>query len=203
MPSHSQPSAAVEDWRESQSAFDRPLVERLLKLIRKSAPHLEECIRWNMPAWKGRGLVCQVGGFKKHVSLMFSRGAELDSPPGLSYEGEGCGSLRVAKFTALEQINDKVVSALIVAATALDEDESSPKPRPQKRPEAPVPPALAAALAKSATARRAFDTLPPSHRREYSQWIAGAKQEATVQRRVEKAVAKLCAGEGLNDKFQR
>jgi uncharacterized protein YdeI (YjbR/CyaY-like superfamily) len=111
--------------------------------------------------------------------------------------------MRSAKFNSLDQIDEKVIRRWVVAAVALDENPPMPKPKPQKRPEAVVPDALAAALAKNAKARKAFDSMPPSHRREYCEWIAEAKQEATVQRRVEKTLDKLTQGEGLHEKYRR
>ena len=39
------------------------------------------------------------------------------------------------------------------------------------------PPELAAALAAEPDAQRAFETLSPTHRREYAQWVAEGKRE--------------------------
>ena len=59
-----------------------------------------------------------------------------------------------------------------------------------------VPQALAQALDGDATARAAFDRLPPSHRREYTQWIDEAKQDETRERRVQQTLAMLREGSG-------
>src|ERR1017187_4115105 len=59
---------------------------------------------------------------------------------------------------------------------------------------AAVPPALKKAFAARPKAKAAFDKLSCSHRKEYVNWIAGAKQEETVRRRVKKVVAPLLAG---------
>ena len=56
------------------------------------------------------------------------------------------------------------------------------------------PPALAAALAADPEARAAFDGLSFTHQREYSEWVAGARSEATRRRRVEQAVQMLRDG---------
>jgi hypothetical protein len=51
------------------------------------------------------------------------------------------------------------------------------------------PPAdLAGALATDAEAKAAFDGLSYTHQREYAEWVAEAKREATRRRRVEQAV---------------
>ena len=54
-----------------------------------------------------------------------------------------------------------------------------------------VPPALAEALAADPAAKAAFDALPYSRRKEIARSIAEAKQEATRDRRLEKALAEL------------
>lgn len=54
-----------------------------------------------------------------------------------------------------------------------------------------VPKELKAALAKDTAALAAFEKLPPSHRRQYADYIAEAKQAETRERRARKAVEML------------
>jgi uncharacterized protein YdeI (YjbR/CyaY-like superfamily) len=56
-----------------------------------------------------------------------------------------------------------------------------------------LPDELAAALRRRPAVQRAFDALPPSHQREYVQWIAEAKRAETRAARAAKAVAMLAA----------
>jgi uncharacterized protein YdeI (YjbR/CyaY-like superfamily) len=53
------------------------------------------------------------------------------------------------------------------------------------------------ALEKNAAARQYFESLAPSYRRLYVMWIDSAKQEATKQKRLAKAIAMLAAGQKL------
>jgi Bacteriocin-protection, YdeI or OmpD-Associated/Domain of unknown function (DUF1905) len=57
-----------------------------------------------------------------------------------------------------------------------------------------VPAVLEAALAADPEARAAFDRLSFTHRREYAQWVGGAKRAETRERRLVKAVAMLRDG---------
>jgi uncharacterized protein YdeI (YjbR/CyaY-like superfamily) len=57
------------------------------------------------------------------------------------------------------------------------------------RPE--VPPELADALAAAPDAAALFDALPPSHQREYTQWVAEAKKPETRVSRAGKTVTRL------------
>lgn len=54
-----------------------------------------------------------------------------------------------------------------------------------------VPPELVAALAADPVATAAWDALAPSHRREYAEHVAEAKQPATRERRAAKTVEGL------------
>jgi hypothetical protein len=56
------------------------------------------------------------------------------------------------------------------------------------------PPDLAGALAADPDAGAAFDGLSFTHQREYAEWVAGAKREATRRRRVDQAVQMLRDG---------
>jgi uncharacterized protein YdeI (YjbR/CyaY-like superfamily) len=193
---------SVDAYMAELSDFARPMIERFRKIVRKTAPQLEEVIRWGSPNYKGRQLVCAFGAFKNHVTLLFWRGAELDDPKGLLIHGQGRSPMRSAKFRSPKEIDEKMIREWVVGAVALDSIGATTKAKPKKRPEPTVPAALAKALARNAKARKSFEAIPPSHRREYCEWIAEAKQEATVQRRVDKAIGKLSAGEGLNDKYR-
>ncbi len=54
-----------------------------------------------------------------------------------------------------------------------------------------APDDFARALAKVTAAQAAWDALPPSHRKAYLDWIAGAKKPETRARRIEKALAMI------------
>lgn len=60
--------------------------------------------------------------------------------------------------------------------------------------EVEVPADLAAALAADAEARRVFDGLPFTHRKEYVRWIEEAKKAETRRNRVAKTLDRLKGG---------
>ena len=63
--------------------------------------------------------------------------------------------------------------------------------RDDRRREVEVPEDLAAALAADPTASAAFEGLAFTHRREYTEWIAGAKRAETRARRVTQTLERL------------
>ncbi|HEY7188491.1 MAG TPA: YdeI/OmpD-associated family protein [Vicinamibacterales bacterium] len=54
-----------------------------------------------------------------------------------------------------------------------------------------VPADLQRALAKNAAARKTFESLSYSHRKEHAQWVASAKKEETRARRVARVIEML------------
>ena len=201
MASWSEPPVSVEAYISDLSAFARPLVERLRQIIVSAAPDLDEAIRWNSPSYKGKLLVCGFSAFQKHVSLTFWQGANLPDPKGLLQNGQGRTAMRTVKYTSMDQVDDAMVRNWVVTASALDRGEPVAPLKPTRKVLPKVPAALSIALKRNEKARAVFAKMSTSNRREYCEWIAEAKQETTVQRRVEKAVEKLSQGEGLNDKY--
>lgn len=59
-----------------------------------------------------------------------------------------------------------------------------------------IPPELEAAFEYKQEARRVFEALPPSHRKQYLAWIGEAKREETRRRRVEGTLENLLEGPG-------
>jgi bacteriocin resistance YdeI/OmpD-like protein/uncharacterized protein DUF1905 len=57
-----------------------------------------------------------------------------------------------------------------------------------------LPPEFAAALAADEAARASFDTLAPSHRKEYARWVGEAKKAETRERRLAEALAMIKDG---------
>ena len=86
----------------------------------------------------------------------------------------------------------------------LNEQEVKVAPK-EKKAAAPlaVPPALVTALKKNKKAQATFDAFPPSHKKEYIEWITGAKTEATRDKRVATTLEWLTEGKSRNWKYQK
>jgi uncharacterized protein YdeI (YjbR/CyaY-like superfamily) len=79
-----------------------------------------------------------------------------------------------------------------------------PKKKPESTPkEIEPPPAFCAALNKNPKAKQYFESMPPSHKREYLGWITEAKKEETRERRIVKTIELLEQGKTKNWKYER
>ncbi|MBI2678954.1 MAG: DUF1905 domain-containing protein [Candidatus Koribacter versatilis] len=61
-----------------------------------------------------------------------------------------------------------------------------------------LPPVVRKALRTDKKAKAFFDRLAPSHKKQYVEWVAGAKQAETRARRAAKMVAMLAAGKKMD-----
>jgi hypothetical protein len=99
-------------------AVQQEIAATLRALILKAAPQLDEAVKWGYPCFVGTEKVCSIMDFKDHVNLAFFRGAELADPDGL-LEGTGKG-MRQVKFSAVKDIPEKAVAALVKEAARLE-----------------------------------------------------------------------------------
>jgi uncharacterized protein YdeI (YjbR/CyaY-like superfamily) len=182
-----------DDWLLTQNEWTRDHLARLHRLISIGQPHLRASKKWHAWVFTGRGLVCMISGFKHHMSLSFARGAEMvDFHP--LFDPTESTAMRSIKFTAIAELDLAIIRDAVHFAAELD--AAGPAPREKKAPRPlEVPAALAAALSqkKHAKALAYFDSLSPSCRREYCQWINSAKRDDTKEARLEKTLELLHA----------
>jgi uncharacterized protein YdeI (YjbR/CyaY-like superfamily) len=77
---------------------------------------------------------------------------------------------------------------------------------PRKKAEAQelvIPDYFTKALNKNKKALSVFEKFPPSHKREYLQWITEAKTEETRNKRLATALEWIAEGKGRNWKYER
>ena len=153
-----------------------------------------------MPAYTlGGKIVLITAAFKAHMALNFWRGQELR---GDSANADAMGQF--GKIASLDELPpDAELDRMIREAAELA--KSAPAPRKVKHAPKPAPelhPEFAAALAKAPKAKAALDSFPPSAQRDYFEWIAEAKQDATRQKRIATAVEWLGEGKRRHWKYQ-
>lgn len=202
----------VDAYIAAAPEFARPILERIREVFHAGGADVEEAIKWRTPHFVRRGLLGGMAAFKQHVSLGFWRGKELDDPAGL-FGGVGDSQMCALKVRSLSELpSKKVLVAYVKAAIALDEagpracaTDASPGGKASKPASRPVPKApsdLLAALAKKPRARAAFEAFPPSHKREYVEWITEAKRPETRAKRLAQAVEWMAEGKSRNWKYQ-
>lgn len=194
----------VDAYITSAQEFARPVLTHLRALIHEACPDVEEGIKWGRPHFGHRGMMCALVAFKGHCTFSFWK-PELVA----GHDPKAKAAMeKLARITSVEDLPARrMLVALVKTAARLNEEGVPPrraqKPRASKPP-VEVPEDLAAALAlkRNAKARAAFEGFSPSHRREYVEWITGAKRAETRARRVQQTLAWLSEGKPRNWKYR-
>jgi uncharacterized protein YdeI (YjbR/CyaY-like superfamily) len=192
----------VDAYIAKSADFAKPILTHIRNVVHSACPEVEETIKWSAPFFDYKGTLCQMAAFKEHVGFGFWKGALVVG------RSSGEDERAAGQFGRITSVKDlppkKELTGYIKKAMALNEEGVAvPKAKPGTKPALPVPPELTAALQKNRKARAAFDAFPPSHRREYCEWIGEAKRAETRATRVEQAVEWIAEGKSRNWKYQR
>jgi len=99
-----------------QPPKNRTIIRALRKFVGRTAPELEEAVKWGNGCWvKGKAPVAYVYSDKDHVQFGFIRGSSLKDPKGL-LQGKG-EYVRHVKVRATKDIDEKAFAALLRQAT--------------------------------------------------------------------------------------
>ena len=190
----------IDAYIAKAAPFARPILEKVRERVHAAAPEAEETMKWSAPGFTVDGKILLIlAAFKAHAAINFWRGQEIgDGSPEAGAMGQ------FGKLTSLRDLpSDRELDAMIREAAALA--RTAPAPRKAKHAPKPAPamhPEFAAALAKAPKAKAALDGFSPSAQRDYLEWIAEAKQEATRQKRIADAVGWLSEGKKRHWKYE-
>ncbi|MFZ2492979.1 MAG: YdeI/OmpD-associated family protein [Thermoanaerobaculia bacterium] len=192
----------IDAYIEKSAPFAQPILRHIREIVHEACPDIEETMKWSMPHFDHKGMVCGMAAFKAHCTFGFWKGSLLFEDGAKSDEAMG----QMGRLTSVKDLpSKKELVRLIRRAVQLNDDGVKPaKVRPPKPKTDIAPPEeLVAALARNAAARETFERFPPSHRREYVEWIAEAKTAPTRQRRIEQAVEWIAEGKQRNWKYMK
>lgn len=141
--------------------------------------------------------------FKQHFGIWFFQGVFLSDPLEVlenAQEGK-TKAMRHWKFAENSSLNRAQIDAYV--AEAIANTKKGLKVLPSKKSaKTKIPPELKQAL-EDPKLKMAFEALSPYKQRDFAEYVATAKQEATKSRRLEKILPMILEGIGLNDKYRK
>lgn len=169
------------------------------------AKGLEETIKWSAPVYMLKGEnVAGLGAFKNHLAVWFYQGALLKDAHHMLINAQvgTTKALRQWRFTASEQISQhaEIISAYI--DEAMQNAREGKKVKPARNKPVVIPPELQKHLDASKELNLAFAQLSNACKREYCDYIAGAKKPETKERRIDKVIPMILEKKGLNDRYK-
>ena len=182
--------------------LDAPKWQEELKQLRKIAlsTQLTEMIKWGVPCYVFQeSNIILLGSFKAFCSISFFKGTLMQDPNGiLSKPGENSQSVRMLKFTHLDQIRElePVIKAYIFEAIEI---EKAGLKITTSAAAIEIPEELEQQFKKTPAFKKAFYQLTPGKQRAYLIHFTGAKQSATRTSRIEKFIPQILCGKGFYD----
>jgi uncharacterized protein YdeI (YjbR/CyaY-like superfamily) len=196
----------IDAYIAKSPAFAQPILQRLRALVHRGCPNVTETIKWSMPYFQVDGaMLAGMAAFKAHCAFGFwHQGMEKVIAADGRSEDDAMGSL--GRLTALSDVPDeRTMLRYLKAALVLNASGAPARPKPaaaSARKELPVPEDLAKALTRQKAAAKTFAALPPSHRKEYIQWVTEAKRPETRTKRLATTVEWLAEGKSRNWKYE-
>ena len=195
----------IDAYIAQAAPFAQPILKHIRKIVHAGCPEVEETIKWSMPHFDYKGLLCGMAAHKQHCSFGFSREAEAALEPSRR-EADGMGHF--GRITSRADLpDDETLIAYIRKAVAL-KDAGVKKPKPpaakkKERGELKVPGYFADALRNNPKAQQTFDGFSYSQRKEYVEWVTEAKREETREIRLATAIEWMAEGKTRHWKYQR
>ena len=190
----------IDAYIAKAAPFAQPILNHVRERVHAAAPEAEEAVKWGAPGFTVDGKILLImAAFKQHAALNFWRGQEIgDGGPKAGAMGQ------FGKLTSLDDLPPEAeLDALIREAAALAKTAPTPrKVKHEPKPEPVLHPEFAAALKANPKAKEVLDGFPPSAQRDYLEWIAEAKQDATRTKRIATAIEWLGEGKRRHWKYQ-
>jgi uncharacterized protein YdeI (YjbR/CyaY-like superfamily) len=191
----------VDAYIEKSADFAKPILTHLRKLIHKASPKVSETVKWSMPAYEYKGLVCGFAAFKQHCTFGFWKQSLMEKDAFVK-EKNAMGSF--GRITSKKDLpSDDVIVKLVQQAVELNENGIKvPKKKSTEKKELVVPDYLTKALKKNKAAQKTFEKFPYSSRKDYVEWLTEAKTEATREKRLATTIEWLAEGKRRNWKYE-
>jgi uncharacterized protein YdeI (YjbR/CyaY-like superfamily) len=163
---------------------------------------LDEQLKWGKPTYTVDGAnVVLIMPLKETCALLFMKGALLKDPKGLLVQpGENSQSARQMRFTSAAEITKLKATIRRLLKDAIAIEKAGLKVEFRKSSDLVYPKEFQDKLDRNSALREAFFKLTPGRQRQYHLFFTGAKQSATRESRVEKAIPLILDGMGLNDR---
>lgn len=194
--------ARIDAYIEKAQPFAQPILGHLRKLVHAASPHITETIKWGMPFFEYKGMLGSIAAFKQHCAFNLLKARLMkDAETFLKNNEEGMGLL--GRITSLQDLPpDDVLIGYIREAMRLNDDDIKPVKKAASIKELIIPETVTAALAGNDRAKDMFDKFSYSNKKEYVEWIAEAKTDATRNKRVATMLEWLEEGKDRNWKYK-
>ncbi|OKS86276.1 hypothetical protein RG47T_1728 [Mucilaginibacter polytrichastri] len=162
---------------------------------------LIEELKWGCPCYTFQeSNIVLIHVFKEYCALLFFKGALLSDANGiLVQQTENVQAARQIRFTNIGGIVEMEAILKAYVYEAVEVEKAGLKVDLKKHTEFLIAEELQKKLDENHELKNAFDALTPGRQRAYYLYFSAPKQAKTREARVEKCIAQILNGKGLND----
>lgn len=195
----------IDAYIARSADFARPILTYLRELVHEACPAIEENLKWRMPSFEHKGLLCGMAAFQRHCSFGFWKHDLVVGTPVPKPQSARGGMGDFGKITQIEDLpsRSKLIAYVKKAVRLNEKGVKSTRSKPPPKATPPIPDDFATALRRNKTAATHFRAFSPSQQREYIEWLNEAKTEATRERRLATALEWIAEGKSRNWKYER
>jgi uncharacterized protein YdeI (YjbR/CyaY-like superfamily) len=162
---------------------------------------LNEELKWGVPCYTFQGSnIVLIHVFKEYCAYLFFKGALLkDDHSILIRQTKNVQAARQVRYTSAREIVKMKAILKAYIYQAIEVEKAGLKVTLKKTSEFQVPEEFKNILDKKPALKTAFYALSPGRQRGYLLYFSAPKQSKTRETRVEKYMAQILKGKGLND----
>lgn len=203
---------STSDTIQEQLDSFQPEVKEMCELFRKlifevrkeneDKFEIEEVLRWGAPAYNVKGkLFLFWWGLKDFARITFMNGVAMSNKYKLFNHCLDNPNQQTIRFNNISQIDEKKLKEYIVESAEISVKGYKKKTK-SKFVKLPEELKLELGKKQNQVAKNYFETLSPSHKREYTEWIESAKKSETKIARIEKTIEMLNSKISKNKKYK-
>ena len=195
----------VDAYIAKAAPFAQPVLNHLRDLIHKTCPEVEENIKWGMPSFEYKGILCVLASFKQHCTFGFWKASLMKDKVLMENARSESAMGHLGRITSLKDLPpDKKITAWIKEAMKLNEEGKKViRAKPVVKKDLVIPDYIPAAIKKNKKAWGVFEKFSPSAKKEYVDWITEAKSEETKNKRLSQAIEWMAEGKPRNWKYTK
>lgn len=197
----------IDAYISKAADFAKPVLKHLRALVHKACPEVEENVKWGMPSFEYKGMLCVFASFKQHCTFGFWKASLMKDAKILLGKESHTAMGNLGRITSLKDLpKDSIITGWIKEAMKLNDAGiklTKDKPRKYDKKDLEVPKYFTEAVKKNKKAFSTFEKFSYSARKDYVEWVTDAKTEETRSSRLKQSIEWMAEGKPRNWKYMK
>lgn len=198
----------IDAYIQKAEPFAQPILIHLSAIVHEACPTVKGTIKWGFPHFEFENeILCSMAAFKQHCVTSFRKASLLKDPDGYLQLKNRAAMGQPGRIGSLKDLPPKPILKEFIKQAAqlnLQGIKVAASNTSSKRAAAiKIPFAVSSAIEQVPAAQHFFETLSPSDKREYIEWITEAKTAPTKAKRIQTMLEWLAEGKTRNWKYKK